>query len=125
MTKTIISCLIACTIFISCAVCENLYLKNTFSDFEKRLEIVDQKCSNETARLDDLNSLRIFWFKKKESLHVIIPHTEIKEIDLWISEAVRLAEQNKFAEVKQKIEVIRNICFQVPKTFSIKFENIF
>jgi len=125
MRKTILTLILSSALFLCGAIAENAYLTTSFKDFDERLEIVYLKCDDQSADLNDLISLRTFWIKKKESLHSIIPHTEIKEIDLWVSEAVRLVDQKKYDEAMQKIEVVRQLSSQVPKTFRLKFENIF
>ena len=125
MTKTIISTMLAISLFFIGVFFERKVMNSSFSSFECHLKILDEKTSNKTATLNDARTAQDFWHKQKEFLHVIIPHTEIKEIDLWLSEAVKLIEQNNHDEAKQKIEVLLELTKQIPHSFNMKFENIF
>jgi hypothetical protein len=57
-------------------------------------------------------------------LHVFIPHTEIKEVDLWLSESVTLVQNKKWEDALSKVEVLRELAEQIPKTFTLKIENV-
>lgn len=124
MIKTFVSLLLAILLFVFGAFFENKYITNAFNEFDKRLEFLELKSDDSTATLNDALSLREYWISKKQSLHIVIPHTEIKEIDLWVSETVSLVNQKKFDEALQKIEVLRSLCIQIPRTFKIYTENI-
>ncbi len=125
MVKSLISTLIITLLFTFGAISENIYVTKTFSDFSEKTQIVIEKCINDTTQPDDLITLQKAWHKNKKSLHIIIPHTEIKEIDLWLSEAVILSEQDNTKEVIQKLKVIYDLTTQIPKSFKLSFENIF
>lgn len=125
MIRTLVTTAVALTLFIGAAFAENFIVTNSFANFDKELEVLYDKTVDETATTDDVLSVQKFWVGKKEILHIAIPHTEIKEVDLWISEAVRLVEQKNFDEAAQKIEVTRELCEQIPRTFKLRIENIF
>ena len=61
---------------------------------------------------------------KKKTLHVLIPHNEIKEIDLWLSECCGLLETKTFDDALTKLTVVSELIEQIPKTFSFRIENI-
>ncbi|MCI5838568.1 MAG: DUF4363 family protein [Christensenellaceae bacterium] len=125
MVKSIVSTLIIATLFIIGAIAENVYVNKTFGDFSEKTQCLIEKCENTSIKPDDLIALQQVWHKNKKSLHVIIPHTEIKEIDLWLSEAIMLSKQNNTTEAVQKLKVIYDLSTQIPKTFNLSFENIF
>lgn len=125
MVKTLISTIVVVLLFAFGAVFEYKFIDKSFNEFDDRLAVLYEKSESKAATIDDVLSVQQFWIKSKKSLHAVIPHTEIKEIDLWLSEAVRLTEQNNFDEAMQKIEVLRELCEQIPTTFKLKFENIF
>ena len=43
---------------------------------------------------------------KKKVLHIFIPHNEIKEIDLWLSESATLVRDKEWKDAISKIEVL-------------------
>ena len=125
MVKTIVSALTASLLFIFAAAFEYKFVKASFEDFGDRLSTIEIKADEQTVTYDEVLALQKFWLNNKKGLHAVIPHTEIKEIDLWLSEAVMLSEQKNYEEVIQKIEVVRELCEQIPTTFMLRFENIF
>jgi hypothetical protein len=64
------------------------------------------------------------WVQKKKYLHIFIPHNEIKELDLWLSETIILVRDEKWSDALSKVEVLGELTEQIPKTFLIKIENI-
>ena len=125
MLKTIVTTIIALVIFIFAAFCERIYVENTFNDLKNQIQILYTKTENDALSIDDVTALQSFWINSKQTLHSVIPHAEIKEIDLWLSEAVRLSGQKNSSEVLQKFEVLSELCEQIPNSFKLKFENIF
>lgn len=125
MAKFLISVIVAAGIIVCGAVWENINLQKTFGEMITAIDEVTGKIYDDRAVEDDIRALKNLWIKKKESLHAYVPHTEIKEIDLWISECVANMRFGKKEEAVAKLEVVRDLCVQIPKTFSLKIENLF
>ena len=85
---------------------------------------VYNKIENETATKEDILSVQKYWIKKKEKLHIFIPHNDIKEIDLWIAESTTLVENNKKEDALSKIDVVIELIEQIPKIYSFRVENL-
>ena len=124
MVKALITALCSLAIIISASFLEQNYLNNTFNEFERAVSITYEKTENHTAVKDDVLSIQNLWVEKKKSLHVFIPHNDIREIDLWVSEAVTLVENKKWEDALSKLEVVLEMIEQIPKTYSLKVENI-
>lgn len=125
MVKSLVSALCALALLFGAAFYEQNYIKNTFDAFHVFLDEVYIKTEEETCTKEDASALQQFWINKKEVLHVWIPHNEIKEIDLWLAECVSFLDDKNYKEAKSKIEVVRELAEQIPKTFLIRAENIF
>lgn len=125
MVKSVISVIVATALIAFGAVYENLALKNTFGQMILCTDELTLKLEDETCTVDDILSLQTLWIRKKEGLHVYIPHAEIKELDLWIAECVSYVKFKKYDEAISKLTVVKELCEQIPKTFSIRFENLF
>ena len=125
MIKSIFTTLIAIFILIGASIWENKQISNTFNTFYNFLEQSEEKLKSENASPLDVKILEDFWLDKKRSLHVWIPHNDIKEIDLWVSECVAYTKAKKYDEAVCKIEVLKLLAKQVPNTFILKLENIF
>ena len=124
MVKTIISILCAVAILIGGAVYESFYIHRQFDDFSCVLETLYDKVNDKTATQDDVYAVQKNWLDKKEHLHIFIPHNEIKEIDLWLAESVMLVRDEKWSDALSKIEVLKELSEQIPKTFELNFANI-
>ncbi len=124
MVKALISALITLLIIIGASVFEQSYLNDSFSEFEKVVKITYEKTENHTAVKEDVLTAQNMWVEKKKTLHIFIPHNDIKEIDLWVSEAVTLVENKKWDDALSKLEVVLEIIEQIPKTYSLRVENI-
>lgn len=125
MVRSLISTACALAILFGAAAYETSYIKNTFSTFSVYLKQTEEKLEKEQATTADATALLNFWLNKKRKLHIFIPHNEIKEIDLWLSECVAFTEEGNFPEAKSKIVVLLELCEQIPNTFLLKIENVF
>ena len=124
MVKSIISTVLAIILLVSLSIIEQTIINNTFEDLKDNLKVVYQKTENQTAVKDDILAYQKFWIKKKEFLHVFIPHNEIKEIDLWIGESCTLIEYKKYEDALSKLDVVMELIEQIPKTFALRIENV-
>ena len=124
MVKSIISAIIGFAILILGSAIEYRVVTNSFNEFDNEVKILRQKIENETATVDDGVNVQNVWIEKKKPLHVLIPHNEIKEIDLWLSECCGLLETKTFDDALTKLTVVSELIEQIPKTFSFRIENI-
>lgn len=125
MVKSVISVIVATALIAVGATIENIALRKTFDELIVMNDLIVKKLDNDTATSQDILSLQTFWHEKKRSLHVYVPHTELKELDLWIAEAVTYVKYGKNDEAIAKLVVVKKLCEQIPKTFSLKIENLF
>ena len=124
MVKAGISVILSLCIIIGASIFETVYVTKSFNNFHTLLSSAYEKIEQETAVKEDILTAQEFWIKKKESLHVFIPHNDIKEIDLWVTEAVTLVEKQMWNEALSKIDVCIELVEQIPKTFLLKIENV-
>ena len=124
MVKAIISTLVAIFLLVTGSLFENYYVNKTFHEFKELVVVVYDKIENDTATKEDVLTAQKFWIRKKETLHIFIPHNDIKEIDLWLAESSTLVENNKKEDAISKIDVVIELIEQIPKTYSFRIENI-
>ncbi len=125
MVKSVITIICACVIIIVGAVFESVLLKRNFNELNQSFTVLYQKVENRTATQDDVLAVQKSWLDKKKTLHAFIPHTEIKEMDLWIAESVTLVRDEEWADAVSKIEVLIELTEQIPELYRLKFGNIF
>ena len=124
MVKSFVSMLIVSMVLVFGILFESKFINKQFTDFNEVLCVLYEKVDTETATIDDVYAVQQNWLKKKKILHVFIPHTEIKEVDLWLSESATLVRDKEWEDAISKIEVLKELSEQIPKTFSLKIENL-
>ena len=124
MVKTVVSILVVFCILIIGAIYENTFVNKQFNEFNQVLTVLYEKIDDNTATQDDVYAVQKNWLSKKKVLHIYIPHNEIKEIDLWLSESATLVRDKEWKDAISKIEVLIELTEQIPKTFVLSLENI-
>ena len=125
MIKSLLTMLLALFLLLSATFLEQIIVQNTFEDFAVVIEQTQTKLASENPSKLDADGLQNFWLEKKRKLHVWIPHTEIKEIELWVSECVAYTQIEDFDEAYTKLDVLKTLAMQIPKNFSLQLENLF
>ena len=124
MVKSLISALCAISLLFIASFIEQNFINSTFTELKEKFIIVYNKIEDDIAVKEDILSVQKLWISKKTTLHIFIPHNEIKEIDLWIAETVTLVENGKKEDAISKIDVVIELMEQIPKTFSFRTENL-
>lgn len=116
--------LLTATLIFVGAYFESNFVKGKFEEFHEVLTVLYEKIDDKTAVQEDVYSVQKNWLEKKRKLHAFIPHNEIKEIDLWLAESVTLVRDEEWTDAISKIEVLIELCEQIPKTFTLSWENV-
>ena len=124
MVKSLISILVAAAILVGGGFAEHYYLKKTFNDLKTTFSELQTQLEEETCTLKSACAAKDKWLCTKEQLHAFIPHTDIKEVDLWVAECVAFVKEGDFKEARTKVVVIKQLLEQIPKTFSVRIENL-
>ncbi len=124
MVKTFISMLVVAVILFVGAILETRFIDKQFNEFNEVLCVLYEKVDEESATINDVYAVQQNWLEKKKYLHIFIPHTEIKEVDLWLSESATLVRDKEWEDAISKIEVLKELSEQIPKTFSLRIENV-
>lgn len=124
MRKVLITIIVSLVLLIAGGVYEQVVVLKQFDEFKQSVFVCKEKADAKTLTFDDIKDLQTDWEDKRKYLHVFIPHTEIKEIGLWLSEAIAFAEYDNMEETADKLQVIYDLSCQIPENFRIKIENI-
>ena len=124
MVKSIISMAVVSILLIIGSIYERNFIDRQFTELGQVLEVLYEKVDEQTATQDDVYAVQKNWLEKKKYLHIFIPHNEIKEIDLWLSESSTLVRDEEWNDAISKIEVLKELAEQIPKTFLVRWENI-
>lgn len=124
MVRSIVSIIVAALLIISGGIAEKLYLDKSFSDLKETFTKLQTEIENETCTEKQAKAAQEKWLEEKEKLHIFIPHSEIKEVDLWVSECVAYVRLGDYDEATDKVIVTLQLFEQIPKTFSLRTENL-
>ena len=125
MVKSIISIIVVAILISAGALFEGLYVKNEFTEFKTSLTVLYDKIESEKAVESDVLAVQKKWIEHKKHLSVFIPHTEIKEIEMWVAETVSLVKDKSWEDAVSKVEVLIELVEQIPKAFKVSIETIF
>lgn len=124
MVKSILSAVIVALLLTVGAIYEHSAVKREFTKFSFEVEEVYVIVNDRTAKESDIYDLQEKWLSKKRRLFMFIPHGEIKEIDLWLTESIKLVRDEKWEDAVSKIEVLKELVEEIPRTFLLTPENI-
>jgi len=124
MVKSVISMIVVAIILTVGAYFETTFVSRQFKELNGVLNVLYEKVDDETATESDVYAAQDNWLNKKKYLHAFIPHNEIKEIDLWLSETVTLVDRKEWTDALSKVEVLIELTEQIPRTFKLSFENV-
>lgn len=125
MVKNLISIVVVGILIAVGTIYEHHVINKNFTNFSVTIESLYDKTESGIATKADGISAQKSWEEKKKILHAFIPHTEIKEIDLWLSETISLLEYQKTEDVLSKLDVLRELIKEIPKNFILNFSNVF
>ena len=125
MVKTLLSLLFSALLLAGAAVGEYFFVKTRFQKMDAALLVLEEKTLARRASADDGEAVKALWDSEKRKLHIVIPHSDISYIDYWLSEAIGYLETENYEHALSKIRVLVNICRQLPRTYTVDFENVF
>ncbi len=112
-------------LLIGGGIFEDISLERSVRDCAEIVETVIQKTEEKTAKEEDVLSFSDIWDKTKSRLHTYIPHTEIREVDMWLSEAKSFVATQDFELARAKLVVVRDKILSIPDSFRTTFGNVF
>ncbi|MFI3166728.1 MAG: DUF4363 family protein [Bacillota bacterium] len=124
MSKRIIILIIILSVVLSLALLEETIIKNTFESLEFRLNQMDVAIENDTINEIDIDNLIGYWERRKRLLCMIVPHIEIRNIEIYLYQLKNAVENQEYFEASEYIEVLLSQSRSIPKTFVLCLENI-
>lgn len=125
MTKSYLGIALSILLLVAAALGEYFFIGKSLSDFREQTEIVLLKAQSETATAEDGEILLSLWENQKKKLHVIIPHSDVEDVDNVIAEAVGALRKGDFSAATAKLYVVVTVCESLPQTYRPTFGNLF
>ncbi len=124
MVKSLSAILASLVLLLGAALFEWFYVGDQFASFKEEVETLALKAEAEEANIEDAKAVQSSWERRKEKLHVWIPHNDIARIDEYLAEAVRLVGEKQYAFAVSKLEIILHLTECLPDTYRPAIENI-
>lgn len=124
MKKSIISIIVTLIIMVVGTWYEQKFVLKTFDELRVEIDECLEKANNEVLTKKEVEDFQEKWEDKKKYLHIFIPHTDIKEIGLWVSEAIAFTEYENFEESADKLKVIYDLLISTPQNYRFRLENV-
>ena len=124
MIRTLISILATLLLLFALFITDLCYVQNTFTQFHEILQTLSDKTEAQIATYQDGEATRDFWETKRKTLHILLPHTALQEIDLQLGEAIGYLYQENYEDSLAKIEVLISLSSLVPDSYTLQWKNI-
>ena len=112
-------------LLIGGGIFEDISLNRSVETCTEIVQTVIDKTDEEQAKPEDVTAFAKVWDQTKSRLHTYIPHTEIREVDQWISEAKSYLASREYALARAKLTVVRDKIESIPDSFRTTFGNVF
>ena len=123
--RNFFTALAATLLIVILSALEGYFVRRDFNELKEILTAVSDKCVTQTAGEDDGTALQTYWEERKRTIHIFIPHNDIREMDLWISESVYYLAAKDYEEALSKLQVLLDFCDHVPGIYRFRLENLF
>ena len=125
MVKSLVSILVAGLLLLGAAIFEGIYVNQQFSAFGEEVSALMQKAEGEQAAAGDAEAVYASWEKRRDELHIWIPHNDISRIDDYLSESIRCFEEEQPTLALAKLEIVLRLCETLPSTYLVSLPNLF
>ncbi len=125
MIRAIASIFITLGLIFGASCYEMHYVKTTFRDFSQTVQALRKKTLAGNASYQDGEAVRAYWIKKRDVLHVWVPHDSLQEIDYQLSEAIGSLSIGDYAAAVPKLESIADLSESIPLLYTLDIGNVF
>ncbi len=125
MVKSISAILVAIALLFGLGLFEWNFAEREFGAFGEELSTLYEKVEEGRANGEDAKAVQASWEKRKERLHVWIPHNDITRLDDYMAETVRLIAEEQDVLALAKLEILLHLSECLPATYRPALENIF
>lgn len=123
--KQVICIVAIIALLVGAILIEQSVIDKTFDELNQKTAEMIEKLQAGQLKKEDVEKLTDWWNTKKETLHAIIPHNDIRELDSHFSLAESYVDFGYVTHAFAQFEVLFDLSISLPKTYKFSFENIF
>jgi len=125
MVKVNIIALILFVLIIGGGILETKYINDKFKYYETEVASIAELAGKKEDSGDRLEKLTAEWKNDKQRLHIMIPHNELKDVELIMAESDNLIKGGKYELAEAKLRALQISLEAIPGIISISVGNIF
>lgn len=125
MIRTILSIFITLALILGVSFFEIAYVHTTFDTFSESIESLRDKVEAGIATYQDGITVQNHWRKKRDILHIWVPHNSLQEVDYQLDETVGFLYVNDYESALPKLEVVAGLTKNIPELYTFRLGNIF
>lgn len=124
MNKSMLAGLIALVLVLSCGIAEFIVLKNQYKQLHTQCEEMMKLAKSQTLTVPQFDEFRENWVNLRETSELLLPHTDVYELNLRFAEAQAYVEQKDFEQLLAQLCVIEELLNYVPHLITPNFNHI-
>ena len=125
MIRTLVSIFVSLALILGVSFFEITYVQSTFEEFSATIESLRHKIEEGIATYQDGVTVQNYWRKKRDILHVWVPHNSLQEVDYQLDETVGYLYVGDYESALPKIEVVEGLAKNTPQLYTFRLGNIF
>lgn len=121
-TRLIVAICVA-TLVIAGGVLEEIYIKDTFSTFSKKLEEI-LSSPDETYTIEEVETVYKWWTKRHKTLEMTMPHALLNEIEITYGELIGAVNAEDYDSANALLNRIKATSDAYMDTLGLRLGNI-
>ena len=113
--------IVATVLLLARSIAETIYIKNTFEDFEKRVE---EQQNKEEYTLEEVIALADWWEEKAEKLEIFISVLQLNEITVTLGELEGAVRKEDYDTASALVDRIHEYAVRIKDMYMLKLNNI-
>ena len=113
--------IVATVLLLAGSIAETIYIKNTFEDFEKRVE---EQQNKEEYTLEEVIALADWWEEKAEKLEIFISVLQLNEITVTLGELEGAVRKEDYDTASALVDRIHEYAVRIKDMYMLKLNNI-
>lgn len=124
MKRSIVAGAIALALVLSCGIAEFAFLKQQYNRLHQQCLQHMESIRSQSFSLQQFEQFRTNWEKLRETSELLLPHTDVYELNLRFAEAQAYVELQDFPQLLAQFAVIEQLLQYVPHLICPNFNHI-
>ena len=114
MSRSVVTMLIALLVILVAGIFEVVYVNQEYAKVEQQCKVLLDKAKDKTLTTNEFDDFYKNWHDLREKSELFLPHVDVYEINLRISESKALLDNGDFEMVYAQLEIAHNLLQYIP-----------